>query len=182
MISNKLFSRRYVRFSFAMFVVCALVIAFATSAYAYSLHTWKLASKAASYKWGDRLQTSGSVIRNAWESADDDWYTASSVNFYYSSSSANVLNSISESSTTLYGRTTISHSNNTVTSFTANINAGNSNISGSNVARSTANHEFGHVLGIDDLTSGTAIMNTSRNRSSIYVPQQDDKDGITSIY
>ncbi len=59
---------------------------------------------------------------------------------------------------------------------------GNSNITQTNVARSTANHEYGHVLGIDDLTSGTAIMNVNRNRKTIYVPKADDKNGITAIY
>ena len=82
----------------------------------------------------------------------------------------------------MYGVTAVSYSNNIVTSFTAKINAGNSNIPGTNVARSTANHEFGHVLGLNDVTSGTAVMNTSRDRTSIYIPKQDDKDGVSDIY
>ena len=174
--------RSKIRLCICTLLSCAIMTTLAVPTYAYSTTSWKLSSKAASYTWGDRLQTSGSVIRNAWESADDDWYSASSVNFYYYSNSVNVLNSFYESSSSLYGRTSISYSGGIVTSFTANVNAGNSNITQSNVARSTANHEFGHVLGLDDLTSGTAIMNVNRNRGSVYVPQTDDKNGIASIY
>lgn len=174
--------RPKIHLGISMLLVCAIIAAFTVPAYAYSTHPWKLSSKAASYTWGDRLQSSGTVIRNAWESADDDWYNASSVNFYYYSDSVNVLNSFYESSSSLYGRYTISHYGGIVTSFVARVNAGNSNIGQNNVARSTANHEFGHVLGIDDLTSGTAIMNVNRNRGTVYVPKTDDINGITAIY
>ena len=170
------------RFCISLFLLCSIMITVTVPANAYSTHSWKLSSKSASYTWGSNLQVSGSVIRNSWESAIGDWYSASSVNFYYSSASPNVLNSIYESSSSLYGRTTVSHSGGIVTSFKANINSGNSSISQTNVARSTANHEFGHVLGLDDLTSGTAIMNVNRNRKTVYVPKTDDKNGITAIY
>lgn len=161
--------------------VCAIITVFTIPAYAYSTHSWKLSSKAASYTWGANLQSSG-VIKNAWKTADDDWYSASSINFYYYPNSENVLNSFYESSSTLYGRTSITQSGGIVKTFVAMLNAENGNIGKNNVARSTANHEFGHVLGIDDLTSGTAIMNVHRNRETVYVPQADDKNGIAAIY
>ncbi|KQL58540.1 hypothetical protein AN965_02950 [Alkalicoccobacillus plakortidis] len=36
-----------------------------------------------------------------------------------------------------------------------------------NVRKSAASHEFGHVIGLDDRTSGKSIINTSRNRNTL---------------
>ena len=66
--------------------------------------------------------------------------------------------------------------------FFGKLNAGNPDIINTNVARSTANHELGHLLGIADLNSGTAIMNVDRDHSSVYVPQTDDVNGVIATY
>lgn len=168
----------------ALFLVLFIsILAVPITTKAYVLEGWKMSSTSMSYTWGDRLQTSGTVIREGWEDADSDWYTASSINFYTSSSSANILNSFYESSSTLYGRTTIStNSSDIVTSFVGRINAGNSDISDDNVARSTGVHEFGHIIGLDDRTSGTAIMNVNRDRTVVYTPRTDDENGVSAIY
>lgn len=179
---TKLNVRSLIHLGLGLLSICIVVAAFAIPTYAYTLAPHKLPSKVASYTWGSNLQTSNSVIRNGFENAIDDWYDASSVVFYYSSSSNNTLNSIYESSSSLYGRATITSSNGIVTKFTATVNAGNSYISNNNVARSAANHELGHVLGLDDKTSGIAIMNTNRNREITYVPKADDIDGVAAIY
>lgn len=183
-MSIKSFGVKYFKCIVTVFITVFFMISvYVMSASAYSLTGWHIASKSISYTWGDRLQTPGSVIRNAWSTAATDWYGASRLNFYAHNSSANIVNSWNEVSSTKYGRYYLyTNSSNEVTSFTADINAGNTNINNANVARSTANHEFGHIAGLQDLSSGTAVMNTNRVRGSVYIPQNDDKLGITYIY
>lgn len=169
-----------------LMMACMVVPMLTQSASAYSLESFHLRSKSASFVWGDRISSPGTVIRNAWESAINDWASASSCNFYDSSNSANELNSFYETSSSLYGRTGLSYDITSeaiyIASFDAKINAGNSNISTRNVARSAANHEFGHLLGLNDLSSGTAIMNNNRDRTTIYIPQTDDINGVAAVY
>lgn len=160
--------------------LCILLSINVVPTYAYATLGCNIPNKKASFIWGDRVQGTG-MIRSAWENAIKDWATASSANFYNSSSSVNSLNSFYESSTTLYGKTNYTYFGSKITSFTAMVNAGNFNMT-TNVSRSTANHELGHVLGLDDIYSGTAIMNSNRNRSSLYLPQTDDKNGVKAIY
>ncbi|PEK85150.1 matrixin family metalloprotease [Bacillus mycoides] len=150
---------------------------------AYVKEGWKLPSKSATYKWGDRLDDGSSIIKSGWQAADSSWYTASRINFTVSSSSVNKLNSWFESSSTYYGRmnTTYNTSTKKVTKFAGDINAGNTNITKSNVAKSTGVHEFGHAIGIGH-NSGTSIMNSNRNRTTMHVPQTDDKNGVNAIY
>lgn len=136
-----------------------------------------------SYQWANRLKTSGSVIRNGWVASVVSWNSASSLNFSYNSSSANVFNSWYESSSTYYGRMETRYNIVTkkVTKFSGDLNAGNSNISKPNVAKSTAVHELGHAIGIGH-NSGNSIMNSNRDRTQMHVPQIDDKNGVRAIY
>ena len=149
-----------------------------------TFHPWYLPGRSTSFRWGNRISQPGSVIRNAWEDATNDWWSASRANFFYSPNSVNVLNSWFESSSTFFGRATVTWNSSTgrVISFVADINAGNTTITSPNVARSVANHEFGHVLGLDDLFSGTSIMNVNRQRGTTFIPQATDINGIIVIY
>ena len=182
-------SNRFLRKGFYRIVVTSVTALLMTSwisttASAYSKAGWWIAPfKSISFKWGSNITSPSSLIRNAWESSVTDWWSASGFTFYDYSSSVNVLNSWYESSSTIYGRRNVTCNKfNEVIAFTADINSGNTNITATNVARSTANHEFGHVAGLNDLTSGTAIMNVNRARGTIYIPQTDDKNGIDNIY
>lgn len=52
-----------------------------------------------------------------------------------------------------------------------------------NERRSVAGHEWGHALGLDDDNPGSgSLMDQSRDRNTIYVPQVDDRSGINAQY
>lgn len=154
----------------------------AMPASAYVLLDAHIANKTASYKWGDKCIES-SVYKSAWELAIDDWDASNDATYYLSAVSANELNLYDEASTSEFGYTRrISVNYDILETFELALNRGNSEIRKPNVARSTAVHELGHTLGLADRSSGTAIMNTNRDRSSIYLPQTDDINGVNAVY
>jgi len=48
--------------------------------------------------------------------------------------------------------------------------------------QSTGVHELGHAAGLDDLSSGSCIMNSNRDRESIYTPKTDDVNGVNASW
>lgn len=158
--------------AFLAIVLCtSTVFAFATNSY-------RVDAKTASYKWGSNIS---GTYKTAWQNASNDWYNADKVAFYYSSSSSNIVNARAISGDTAYGtiyyQTT---TGNKLRKFKVELNT--LKCTNGTIARSTSGHEIGHALGLGDLTSGTAIMNGNRNRSSIYKPQTDDINGVRYVY
>ncbi|MFF2889206.1 hypothetical protein [Paenibacillus sp. NPDC057967] len=51
-----------------------------------------------------------------------------------------------------------------------------------NTPQSAFAHEFGHALHLDDLSSGSAIMNNNRNREYYFKPTKDDIDGVKAYW
>lgn len=153
-------------------------VLYTSSVFAFTTGPYRVDAKSASYKWGSNIT---STYKTAWENAANDWYNVDNAAFYYSSSSSNIVNARSISGDNAYGtiyyQTT---SGNKLRKFKVEINT--SKCTNGTIARSTSGHEIGHALGLGDLTSGTAIMNGNRNRSSIYTPQTDDVNGVRYVY
>lgn len=153
----------------------------ATEIDGYALAGWKFSTISMSYKWGSNLASGTSTIKTAFITATDDWNKASNVKYAYHYNASSTCNSWYEASESLFGRTTTYHSSGIVKRFDALVNSGNTKLTG-NVPRSVACHELGHPLGLDDLTTGSALMSHARNRQNIYKPQTDDINGIKAIY
>lgn len=175
--------KKLVSFLLLSLAFSIIFIISSTDANAYSLNGRKLPSKSFAYKWGDNLSESSSVIGDAFRSATGDWYSAVSINLFYTTAAKSTFNSYHVSSSSEYGYTTTYFNTSTgiVNYYEAYVNGSNSNITKNNVARSVAVHELGHPMGLADLQSGTAVMNQQRNRENIYIPQTDDKNGISAI-
>lgn len=47
--------------------------------------------------------------------------------------------------------------------------------------RSVVSHELGHILGLAH-TNWSSLMNTDRNRYTLYTPQKDDINGVNELY
>lgn len=162
-----------------LFALCFSI--FQSTASAYSLHGHRFAGTGfISYKWGSTL-TDG-VLKTGWTNAASAWRTSTddNVRFYYDSKSVNYLTRFTDADTVFFGRMVTSHSNKIVTKFEGFLN--DNAVRVASVAKSTGVHELGHSLGINDLQTGTAIMNTERDRTRITTPQTDDLNGIKAIY
>ncbi|MDO4732485.1 MAG: hypothetical protein Q4B50_03070 [Bacillota bacterium] len=52
----------------------------------------------------------------------------------------------------------------------------------STIARSAANHELGHLFGLDHEFTWVTIMNVYRDRSQVYTPTDYDFDAVYEVY
>ncbi len=144
-------------------------VSFAPSVSA-NLHGWRYHLKTMDYNYNSNVK---STFRTAYGQAITSWRVANDIRYVQKSNSVNSLGQENLGATNLYGEATTYRrsSTNRVYRFTIRLNNQNANINKTNVARSTATHEFGHTLGIDH-NGSESIMNTSRIRAEIYAPQK----------
>lgn len=64
----------------------------------------------------------------------------------------------------------------------AAINVNALSVLSGNTARSTAAHEIGHILSLDEAPYDEVLMDPLRNRNNIYLPTQDDINGVNEMY
>lgn len=141
-------------------------------------------SKTIPVSYSSRLTTPTSRIRVAYSNGMAEWRSTNGINFSVTSGSNNILTSHNDSASSVIGRmTATSYSGTRLISFAISINASHSGITNTNWAKSTATHEFGHVLGLNDRQSGnTSIMSHNRNRTTIHRPQTQDITNVRSLY
>lgn len=163
-------------------VVMLIMVSFQKEVSAYNKEKWRMQYSHTSYKWGASLKDG--LIKNGWKNGAASWFNktsnSSKINFVYHYNSVNFLTRFTEKNSTYYGKMIVSSNNNRVVKFEGYLN--DYAVKSANVAQSTAVHELGHTLGIAHNSSGKSIMDSSRNRSTMYVPQTDDINGSKAIY
>lgn len=125
-------------------------------------------------------------ITLGWTRGASSWNNAQSkVRFTKSTSSVHKLGSINSSQRSLFGRITYSHKNGLMTKSHGQLNVkanyNNQDMKNPKVARSTAAHELGHLMGLNH-SSKTSVMNSNRDRRVIFSPKADDISGINFRY
>lgn len=174
---------------FLVAILCfTMVFSMSLPAFAWAPRGSSISSLNCSYK--HRSSSTTTEVENAFDQATGDWNSAvSGVRFYHSNSSGNevyavnLVGSPERGAMNLFGESyegTGDWAREYFKNFYAYINIAFSQ--GTNAYRSTANHELGHVLGLDHFPLTTIIMNGNRNVEVIYKPQSDDKQGVRDLW
>lgn len=164
-------------------LVLGLLFGFILSASAYSLMTMGYADPDIDYKSNSDVN---SIYKYAMSYAMGSWNDAScDCTVSSSTGSANYLETYSTSTTT-YGKYTPlalnSQSTHRATWFKISFNSYYWPGMSLNSRNSVAVHEIGHAMSLNDLSSGTAIMNNNRNRELMHDPQTDDINGVNASW
>ncbi|MHA6531933.1 M57 family metalloprotease [Paenibacillus sp. BAC0078] len=170
-------------------LIASLSLYTVTDAYVLKPYHWsKSAGSTQTVQF--KYSTSNSTYRATFNTAVSDWNSRQS-KIYYSLSdlNASAVNTVGTeyiADQSHYGITHVSYSVSSGLIYTAEvlINIGNSDVvNKSNTRRSAANHELGHALGLDHTTPPVlSVMNSSRDRETVYTPQTDDINGVNAIY
>lgn len=168
--------------------VCLLMLYLASTASAYTLHTWYWNSDHVSYKINSSFPSS---YRASVTGAANSWSNAGSAFDYYAST-ANIVSYYNLGAGGPTGRTypRINTGTNYLSSIRIVINSAyswsTSNPCPSNKydLQSTLAHEFGHGAGVDHSSSSTATMWHQATKGSIHKRslEQDDKNAIIARY
>ena len=165
-------------------LVIVVSIVFTGLVYGYSLKPYKHSVSIVYFKKYFNSSWEEQIAESAFNSAISVWNSSQSkLTYSYSSTSSNYVSTFYFSSNTLYGTCNVNYDTGTgyINYFYAKVNMSNINNLDSTVCQSAASHEIGHTMGLAH-SAYTAVMNTNRDRDSIYTPQTDDINGINAIY
>jgi hypothetical protein len=134
------------------------------------------------YKWGDRLQTPGTLWRNAFEAAISDWSgSPTKLYFYYSSNGSTIFNTYyADDNYGGYAAITCSGSATVGVDVFGNVfnDPGDDDI-----RHAYAGHETGHSQSIGHISSDEiALMGYNPDPSVYFTPQQIDIALVNQIY
>jgi hypothetical protein len=168
---------------FSIGIILTLLFGLTLNVSAYVLQNIGYADSDIDYKSNSNV---GSIYLTAMSSAKNHWNNAGCDGTVSSSTvSANYIENFA-GSTTVYGRYTALELNNQTTHratwFKIGLNSDLFPNMTTNAQISVCVHELGHAMSLYDLTSGTAIMNTNRNRNLMYTPQTDDINGVNASW
>lgn len=163
-------------------LVFLLVVGFASIASAYSLWTYGYADPDIDYE----SSGVGSIYLDAMSDAKYEWNHVN-VPCSVSSSDASYNYLYTFTSGAYYGLyESLAQSNDDPQHRTTWFRIGMNSILFPNMSeterQSVCVHELGHAMGLYDLSSGTAIMSTNRDRSTIYSPRLDDIYGVNASW
>lgn len=134
------------------------------------------------YKWDDRLQTPGSLWRNAFEAAISDWSSAPTKLYFYSSSNGSTVFNTYNIQDGRGGYTIIT----CIGSETVGVNVfGNVyyDPGNDNIRHAYAGHETGHAQSIGHISSNEiSLMGYNPDPNMYYMPQQIDVALVNQIY
>ena len=183
---------------FFILSLCSLLLlcTFAAPAEAYNLLGQQYYDTTATYSW---MSGTPIIMKTAWETAAEDWADTGLVELNYSSSSSSKLGSYNHTGIPEYGSMMVSpygqvieeyghigpiHSQENYPDYSIFEGRLNVQLCGhTTVARSVANHELGHLWGLNHVEDGErSIMDTGRDRLSLYLPQRDDENGVEEVY
>jgi hypothetical protein len=159
-------------------LVLSLTLAPANEAAAYSFTGEKQCYFYVYWRWGGSIT---SLHKSAFQQALTDWNNSQGMRRFVggTSSAPGAIDTYNENDGA-YGKSVWYYdSDGCITSWASKLNDYYGNTF--TTARSSANHELGHILGLDH-TTNWAIMQVGRDRNVIYVPQTDDINGINALY
>lgn len=136
------------------------------------------------YKWGDRLQTPGTLYRNAFQSSVTDWNsTSTKMRLSYSSSGNVEFNTYSSQD----GRAGVTYrycDGQLLTSAEVLANIYYESGRTTNSRRALTGHEMGHGLGLGHIPEdeGIALMGYNPDPNIYYVPQNLDIGLMNQVY